>query len=601
MNQQQSIDLFLKGREAWNEWAETMLREKAELEKAGKWQVTKEWKLNIEHNRSKSTIPETQKWLDRAFVDFSSLHFVAEQSSEVKRQRTESTSKPAVAVRSIFISGNSIDFNNFIFPGTVSFRGAMFTGNAQFDRATFTGAARFYRAEFTGDAGFDGAKFSDNTWFDGAKFSGDAQFDWATFTGGAGFDEATFGGAVGFQWATFRAARFYRAKFTGNAGFSGATFRGNARFSGAKFTGTARFSGATFTGKVNFSQADFERQADFSYALFSTSANFEAILSKRAFSLADAEFTTEIPNFNQANFAESPRVDNVKIITPPKYNGPTQKVLGPLKWQRYFWQEKFIPYLCRLLLRLPLKLWQSITCPLSHSIKWAKFSILKFTNHKADTENESRYRALKRLAIQSHDHVNEMEFFAGEIRSRRNVKDSWEPISHGPASFLRWWVGVLYELTSDFGRSFSRPFICWALALVLFSLANLYDTGLKLADPCQNSTNMKAWQAAYSIGLKNAVPLLGLTKTDNVKRAEACLYGSAPLYGTAPQKEPAIRTSSQPNPRLKTNYQTINPSKQNLAPDVPFTKTILGIGHSILSLIFIFLLLLALRNQFRIK
>ena len=57
MNQDESIALWRRGKDAWNAWAEDMLRQKAELEKSGTWNGDKssdEWS------------DETRKWIKAA-------------------------------------------------------------------------------------------------------------------------------------------------------------------------------------------------------------------------------------------------------------------------------------------------------------------------------------------------------------------------------------------------------------------------------------------------------------------------------------------------------------------------------------------------------
>ena len=70
---------------------------------------------------------------------------------------------------------------------------------------------------------------------------------------------------------------------------------------------------------------------------------------------------------------------------------------------------------------------------------------------EAETSYPSRWRALRRLAIQAHDYERELQFFKGEIIARRGAEDK---LTHA-----RFWFGWLYQLLSDFGRSMGRPFV----------------------------------------------------------------------------------------------------------------------------------------------
>jgi hypothetical protein len=89
----------------------------------------------------------------------------------------------------------------------------------------------------------------------------------------------------------------------------------------------------------------------------------------------------------------------------------------------------------------------------------------------ADADIPSRWRALKRLAIQGHDTDRELEFHAREVRSQRFAGDWPLPLplwrTHVWSGFFRFWFGIFYQIASDFGRSLARPFGFWLAAIVL--------------------------------------------------------------------------------------------------------------------------------------
>ena len=217
----------------------------------------------------------------------------------------------------------------------------------------------------------------------------------------------------------------------------------------------------------------------------------------------------------------------------------------------------------------------------------------QYYNHRRDKDEESYYRALKRLAIQAHDHDNEMKFFAGEIRARRYLEDFPWPWQKSLGSSFRYWTGLGYDLISDFGRSLWRPLLLWALLFCLFSSLYLSKATDLAGDTCKNSNDMTPRYAANAIAAKNSLLFLGADRADKIKRAYACLYGAAPLYNKA--------SDGHPDPRQKMGYDKLPNAQKHLAPNVPAAVSILGILHSILSLSLIFLLLLAIRNQFKIK
>jgi len=228
MTQDETIALFLQGREAWNVWAEGMWAEKKRLEEAGLWAAEPLLGDLKEKNA------ETQAWMAAARADFSSLRFITEALAQA-------ADAAAGNVESILVEADSIDFSAFVFPGQAGFGAAQFHGYAWFEDAQFHKVAGFGAAQFHGEAGFEAAQFH-------------------------------------------KVAGFEDAQFHKNISFEDAVFEQSARFTGAKF--------CEAEGKANFFQATFKRFATFRDAHFFREAQFTAISVERAFDLRGAVFDT---------------------------------------------------------------------------------------------------------------------------------------------------------------------------------------------------------------------------------------------------------------------------------------------------------------------
>ena len=92
MNQDESIALWRRGKDAWNAWAEEMLRQKAELEKSGTWngdEPSAQWsdKSSVEWN------DETRKWIKAALTDLSGLRFMPQALADRPRSRPDRRKK----------------------------------------------------------------------------------------------------------------------------------------------------------------------------------------------------------------------------------------------------------------------------------------------------------------------------------------------------------------------------------------------------------------------------------------------------------------------------------------------------------------------------
>ena len=95
---------------------------------------------------------------------------------------------------------------------------------------------------------------------------------------------------------------------------------------------------------------------------------------------------------------------------------------------------------------------------------------------------------------------------------------------------LRFWVGWLYQILSDFGRSMVRPLLWLGIGLLAF--AGIYA-----------SQNPAVWQqpfaayvvctagsgdvraAALELSVHNAVPFAGIGASGRLEQVYACLYG----------------------------------------------------------------------------
>src|SRR5262249_23146503 len=80
MNRDETIALFLKGKEAWNAWAEKMLAEQKALKDRRLWKEGRDtYGAIIAANK------ETQAWVEAASTIFSSCHFLVRGVEGIKQ------------------------------------------------------------------------------------------------------------------------------------------------------------------------------------------------------------------------------------------------------------------------------------------------------------------------------------------------------------------------------------------------------------------------------------------------------------------------------------------------------------------------------------
>ncbi len=531
MNRDESIKLWLQGKDAWNEWAQARLDERKALEEAANWDAKKDFSGRLEGQNQ-----TTKDWILKANVNFINLHvynidfknFIF--PNEVDFSNTIfngdadfiDTTFSGYANFGFTTFSSYADFKSAKFNGSAYFGSAAFSGDAYFGSATFSGVAYFYYAKFSSSVNFISAAFGDYAYFMVAKFSNSVDFISATFGGNASFSSAAFSGNTYFSSAAFSGyAYFGSATFSGYAGFDSATFSGDANFGSATFSDDANFISAIFKGHTyfnknkgnknclfektaSFNSAHFKKQISFKQAIFKDIANFASITSDKSFNLLQTDFTL-VPDFTEAAFHAPPVLDEIKIAEP--------LLKRPCNWNG---EHKDPRKMCK-----------------SSKFTWP------IANDPTDTR---KYRALAKMAAEAKDYQNEMQFFADEQRCRRFWHD--KPFGKGMGRF---WFGLVYEKASDFGRSFLRPAIGWLGVFIAFAV--YYGLTTK--------TVSSLWDPIY-LSLRHGLVISGLTRNDHMKSISEQMYSA----------------------------------------DLP---AFAFIAQTFISAVFIFLLLLAIRNQFKIR
>jgi hypothetical protein len=464
MDRCQTIELFVRGRDAWNDWANKQLTEREALKKKGLWLPKRDW---FDHNKLK--YEEARQWMESAAADFSGCRFVgSKEKAKEEKKVSESAGQP---VNTDPLEPRPADFDGFIFPGKV-----------KFDKATFYG-----------DASFQGATFEGDAWFKEATFKGDAWFKSANFNGGAVFDHATF-------------------------------------------QGDAWFRSAAFTGHVWFDSTRFHRVA-----------SFYTVTAKHGFALLRACFKRRVPDFLSAKFDEPIMFDNIRLEAGIEPGGLFRSIFGGL------------------------------------------FSWLF---GKPDHALSAKYRALKRLAVQSDDHRIDQDFFRGELRARRYNEDM--PL------YLGFWVGILYEAVSNFGHSIIRPLL-WLFVLFLLSswfyLSQYTPAGISPRAYIQVQLLPQLPDSVYTLvpSLRPAA-LPPLTCKD--KRSDDPVAAAIMLALKKNSVFAGFDTAEKSTHLYTCLYGYDDDAK---TPKVPNAVVLWGIWQTFGSTALLFLILLGLRNRFKIK
>lgn len=304
------------------------------------------------------------------------------------------------------------------------------------------------------------------------------------------------------QWRNEATATFSDHAFYGDADFSSFIFPSVANFQATIFKHLAKFDRAKFHGYAIFERATFQGLASFRSSQFRERATFLALRAESSFDLAGVRFHKHVPNFVQAHFPEAPRFDHVRVPTVPEL----RRALVPV-----------------------------------------------------GSYATARYRALKRLAIQGHDHDREQQFFSDELRSQRG--SFWN---------IRGLFIAAYGLFSDFGRSILRPLFSWIATTLAFAAVYYIIHTFKGVFSCANDGYPVS--SAIYLALRKGLIFPALGRDQKLDQTFACLYGTTSLSEGG-----------------------------RIIPVIPDSIAYLGIAQTLISAVLIFLVLLAIRNQFRIK
>ncbi|MEQ9248067.1 MAG: pentapeptide repeat-containing protein [Nitratireductor sp.] len=592
MDNQRSLELLSSGVEKWNIWARIRQSERAALYERGLW-----------HDGNNECSEEVKLWHKEADVQVPGDRF-----------------------------GNPVDYSGYIFPG-----------NVLFNKATFAANASFSLAVFEGDVHFAGAKFDSGADFSGATFCGVVNFQRATMSFGTSFSEARFRNGANFAKATFaRDTRFENTNFAGGAVFEGVRFNGRTDFGSSRIVGPASFKDSIFSGEARFEGVSFGRAADFERVNILGLANFEnskfedvaqfyAGIFEGVARFKGAMFLKGDPNggawFNSASFRKEARFDKVTFLGKSIFAGVTfssnawfsdTKFVGGAEFlqagfnsftsfdrAKFEGEAAFRAIDAKSVFSLSGTIFRRVPDFIqSHFVEAPRLDNSRIEHQKSlkliaqdgkkvsrrDPDLAARWRALKRLAVQGHDHVREQTFFKGELEARRGTE---EQFWHGVYIF-----GVLFGWFSDYGRSIWRPFFWWVGSIFLFAAVHLYGhLAIVTGSPClslilrrlveiaSNEQTLSCvtgqddpvW-TAFLLSAQKAVLVFGAIPATKLNQMYSCLYGTH-----------------------LTDVSQLQALPGGLSPIVPDSITAIGIFQYLVSAALVFLLLLAIRNHFRIK
>ncbi len=447
-------------------------------------------------------------------------------------------------------------------------RGAVFDGvdfSKIKDSPDFAGFAGF---AFPAPTSFAGARFGDEAHFEGASFGEGANFRETIFGIGTNFEGALFGDGSSFVGARFgENARFDRARFGDRANFEGARFGDRANFEGASFGNRGRFVGARFAGDVSF-EAGYEDDWNKRLVSLGNSVGWGSIKGGRGIS--------DFLNVRRAKFPGNPftALSFGDAIFAGRAEFTGRHFLGPLTLRNAHFEE--VPEFANTEgagnidpsgMRISFQ--GSIPIPVLSHVRGALASLAGVVPRRpirkshlhwtADSEVSARIRRLRKIMADIHAHDIERDLFILEKKADRGVlwalggfRNRWKSIG---------WTLLLavYGALSYCGRSLLWP-IAW-LGATWLSFQALYRHLMNGTRSCWDAD-----LASFTLG--NMLPFAS---------------GLNPA-----RKDVLARLFSRFDPFLGWTIE------------VPLSIELASIAQGTLGAVLLFLLLLAIRNRFKI-
>lgn len=462
---------------------------------------------------------------------------------------------PARFINATF--GDHCSFTNVNCKRAAQFKNVRFGHHLSFARARFDSWARFEQTTFGDDTSFESVNFENRATFSGAAFRGSAVFTGTSFSKAARFTAAQFGddpsfaktnfaGYTHFEGSTFGAGSdFEDIKFAKFVRFDGALFGEGATFTRSQFDGSARFDGATFLGTVRFSKCYFKRVAI-----------FDAWVGQNGRKILEWAGQTLFADDTQmrAWISERVTVSGAETLQGASFSGAifdgivsfrARRFSGPISMRGAHFQHA--PEFADVAGAGNLELTGAVI-RIGHRFAWTK-----------DGEVAARIRRFRKIAAEIYAHDIERDLFILERKAERGILWSLGGLRYR-AEAIGWTLLLfLYGLSSGYGRSLLRPILWFGATWLAFQMLYRHLMG----------SSRPVWDADLaSFTFGNMLPFaIGLNPA---------------------RKDVLSRLFSHLDPFFGWTIK------------IPIEIELASIAQSIVGTTFLFLLLLAIRNRFKI-
>ncbi len=478
--------------------------------------------------------------------------------------------------------GKGVNFNDYEFLFEVDFRGAIFGSIVSFENAIFDKSVFFDWASFE-SVSFSFARFND-IHFENVVLNGSINFGAALFNSRSYFQRTVFKSSSIFQNTEFvREVDFSKVLFNDLVAFANARFLDESHFFETKFLGLAYFSNTLFEGRSDFYKSKM-KDVFFDYSTFNKVTFLSSELTSSSFSHATFTESTE---FNLCNFSETNDFSDAIFEKYASFENCRFDCVA--NFNNVFFKTRFPSF---------------VGCSIGSTR-------VEFSDEGYFPKSDFSHGAIKKISFlkrlsDEHGQLDQaIDFNAMELRAKRqsacyklkpeNHKDSKCLQSHlSWRVFIRisnlfkgdfWFcvVTFLYEKTSDFGRSYTRP-----LFLLIGLMAVSYLFGISSA--YQNSPALKN---------RSRQPIF--TELSRVYVYESDYSPFLKLSGYRAAMEYSLYRSGNFLDFSDADKNTASINMRLFGSEIePWWARLFGFFKGIFTAILLFLIALGLRNKYRV-
>jgi len=370
-----------------------------------------------------------------------------------------------------------LDLTRFVFPKVGFDLPRQYEKETYFSRAMFLGDIVFLTTEFEREVHFDGAEFRGNVYFLSVRFRKEADFTTSVFSQRAVFLATQFQEAANFMAGKFsQQAVFGVTKFHHDALFTFARFFGKTRFYWVDFLKVAHFWGAGFMEEASFHGVTFAEDAKFNLAVFEGPASFNLTrLGERALVVFDAGLSKDKRMFLKgASFlswvSSKPKQIAFRKVALQKCRF-LETDMSDIRFSDVEWPERDVewPEQGRRISKWFKR--KAVYDEIAPDLKWLRWND---SENKEVTKEPLKYqynliaqlyRSLQANYISNYRFPEAGDFYIGEQEMMRKAKGK-----------IRQYLctNFFYKIISNYGESFTVPFLWLLLTLFVFPGLLLY-------------------------------------------------------------------------------------------------------------------------------